>query len=81
MDPNERHSKIARNIVTEIVAMQTMMLNLSTQDLMTSQVNQSVYHAMITAPMVEQDRTRTWMERLENAQDMQIGDVSQRILH
>ena len=76
VDPNVHHSKIARNIVTEIVAMKTMMLNLNTQDLMRSQVNQSVYPAMITAPMVVQDLIQTWMERLENAPDMQIGVVS-----
>ena len=59
VDPNEHHSKIARNTVTEIVAMQTMMLNLSTQNLTKSQVSQSVYHAMITAPMVPRGLTQT----------------------
>ena len=76
MDPNEHHSKIAHNTVTEIDAIQKMMLNLSTQKLTRSQVNQSVYRAMITVLMVAQDLTRTWMERLESAQDMQIGVVS-----
>ena len=65
----------------EMNAIQTMMLNLNTQNLTRLQVNQSVYHVMITVLMVWQDLIQTWMERLDSVQDMQIGDVSQRILH